>query len=391
MHILIFLDQHMDTLGGVQSSVSLQKKYLEQLGHTVSVCSPSSINKLEDKGYIATPSFPITYDKEYHVTLPSKKIERLIDKKVARLAPVDVVHVQADYWGAILGISYARRHKLPCVITFHNNVEVGLEMTMGTLLGRVFIRLMSWYLKKIIPEAEIASPWRGWSYLDAVSRLVDVRLTPTEHFSRYLAKHGVSGDIMPMSNGIDDEVLAETVRTEPDVFTIVWSGRMSGEKRPLEYLKAIRQADIPAQYYIYGVGALKPKVEAYIHKHNMANVSLNGRLPYSEIMHIMASASLYVQTSIGFETQGMTVFEAASLGTPLVLCDKEIAKEFPPHIYYLTPNDSIEALAATIRKAYRALEGSEQKHYQLGSEYDFRQSTMTKRVLEVYQSAIDNR
>ena len=46
------------------------------------------------------------------------------------------------------------------------------------------------------------------------------------------------------------------------------------------------------------------------------SVVFAGRMPYAETLRRIQAADAVVQTSIGFETQGMTVFEAASLGTP---------------------------------------------------------------------------
>ncbi|MEY4391113.1 MAG: hypothetical protein RLZZ400_856, partial [Actinomycetota bacterium] len=37
MHILFFADHHPDSLGGIQTSLMLHKKYLERLGHKVTI------------------------------------------------------------------------------------------------------------------------------------------------------------------------------------------------------------------------------------------------------------------------------------------------------------------------------------------------------------------
>ena len=58
-----------------------------------------------------------------------------------------------------------------------------------------------------------------------------------------------------------------------------------------------------------------------------ASIVFAGRLPYAETLRRIAAADAVVQTSIGFETQGMTVFEAASLGTPAVVSDPDIGAE----------------------------------------------------------------
>jgi len=387
MHILIFLDQHIDSLGGVQASVRLQKKYLEKQGHVVTVCAPMSRHATSDEAYIVTPSFPITPDKEYSITLPSRRVVRFIDNALASRPPVDIVHVQADYWGAILGIGFAKRRNLPCLITFHNNVEVGLRKTTGRAIGALFIRLMSLAATRHIPGFTVAHPWRAWSYIDSLAALTDVRTTPTAHFARYLAQHGVTGDVVVVSNGIDDEILAKTVATEPDEFTVVWAGRMSSEKRPLEYLRAIREANLPVHYALYGTGPLRAALERYVRRHGMTNVSINKRLSYADMLSTIASASLFVQTSIGFETQGMTVFESVLLGTPIVLSDPEIAEDFPEEAYWLAPTSEVSALAQTMVDAHRALTAHKPTFIRLGEKYDYRQSTLTNKMVRLYREA----
>ena len=40
MHILAFTDQHAQSLGGVQVSLRLQRKFLQRLGHEFTIVAP---------------------------------------------------------------------------------------------------------------------------------------------------------------------------------------------------------------------------------------------------------------------------------------------------------------------------------------------------------------
>ncbi len=77
-------------------------------------------------GEIDTPSLPVTFDREYSLTWPGRRSDRFVDAAFAERPPVDVVHVQADFWGAFLGHRFARRQGLPVVHTMHNRVDVGI-------------------------------------------------------------------------------------------------------------------------------------------------------------------------------------------------------------------------------------------------------------------------
>ena len=114
MHVVMFGDQHAETLGGAQVSMRLQRRFLEKAGHTVTIVAPRrhgrrSAQHSEDPGYADLPSIPVTLDREYSMTWPSARADRAVDAVMAGRLPVDIVHVQGDFWGAFLGLRSARR------------------------------------------------------------------------------------------------------------------------------------------------------------------------------------------------------------------------------------------------------------------------------------------
>jgi glycosyltransferase involved in cell wall biosynthesis len=58
-----------------------------------------------------------------------------------------------------------------------------------------------------------------------------------------------------------------------------------------------------------------------------AAVRFTGRLPYAEVLNRIADVDAVVQHLSGFETQCMTVFEAAALGTPSIVSDPDVSAE----------------------------------------------------------------
>jgi glycosyltransferase involved in cell wall biosynthesis len=63
----------------------------------------------------------------------------------------------------------------------------------------------------------------------------------------------------------------------------------------------------------------------------------------------MHDADAVVQSSIGYETQGLTVYEAVSVGTPVLLRDRAIALDLPPGLRVIAEDESVDAFAAAIR------------------------------------------
>ncbi|HEY6736363.1 MAG TPA: glycosyltransferase [Candidatus Saccharimonadia bacterium] len=387
MHIAIFLDQPETTLGGLQNSVQLQKKYLERLGHTVTLCCPATKADQPSPAHIRVPSWHL--QGEYRMYIPTKRKLKALDAQFAQLPPIDIVHIQADYWAAILGFAFAKRHNLPTVITYHTNVAFTAAKLLGPVLGGLLNCGLAASSAYMLGPARAGAWTDAWTQVRNLAAHADLVLTPSKHFARSLQEHGVRQPVEVMSNGIDDDVLASVTRTPAPEPTFIWLGRLSQEKRFMELLAAIAAADVPARYEIFGTGALLQPGRQFVARHHLqGRVHFNGHKSYQDVMTAIASADALVQTSIGFETQGMTVLEAAMLGTPSILSDKLIAEDFPPDAYYLVADDSINALADSLRKVYAELKAGTHHRVVMDADNDYRQSRMSARAVSLYQKLL---
>jgi glycosyltransferase involved in cell wall biosynthesis len=107
-----------------------------------------------------------------------------------------------------------------------------------------------------------------------------------------------------------------------------------------------------------------------------------------EMLQAFADADVVLQTSIGFETQGMTVFEAAAFGTPALCCDKRVAGELKPGRWWVTGDESIDALAISMKEAFADV-ASGDNHRGDGEDNSWLlQSKLTERMLEIYKEQI---
>ncbi|MBF0817038.1 glycosyltransferase [Microbacterium paludicola] len=399
MHVVIFADQHVESLGGAQVSTRLQRRYLERAGHTVTIVAPRrhgarAVVNADDPAYLDLPSIPITLDREYSFTWPGRAADRAIDRGMTeRLAP-DVVHVQADFWGAFLGYRFAARHGLPVVHTMHNRVDVGIEAT-APFPGLVLRALNGWRRAVLrgLPGGA-ATGADGWAYLRGLARGARAVTAPSSHFARRLEAHGVFDAVDVVWNGIDDEVF-DRVRAEapaeraPGPPRFVWLGRMSPEKRLLPFLEALAQAHVECEVELIGGGGQLAAARKLVDAHGMQDrVRFAGKLAYDETLRRIAAADALVQTSIGFETQGMTPFEAASLGTPAVISDPDIADEIGEGVWRVeAPADEqgrIRALAAALSRAAADIAAGTAPVPDPGMPARFRQSSRTAAMVEVY-------
>ncbi|MFB7249706.1 glycosyltransferase family 4 protein [Microbacterium sp. NPDC056234] len=402
MHIVLFGDQHLDSLGGAQVSMRLQRRFLERAGHTVTVVAPrmhagrgaDSSSGAADPAYLDTPSTPITLDREYSMTWPGKRVDRFLDHAFASRPPVDLVHVQADFWGAFIGHRFAHRHGIPVVHTMHNRVDVGLA-AVTPLHRPVLAVLNAWRRSAMRGIGERVPGADGWAYLRGIAQGSSAVTAPSGHFARRLERHDVFRPVDVVWNGIDDDlldrVLASRDAREPGRPRFVWLGRMSPEKRLLPFLEAVVASGVDAEVEVIGGGGQLRAAERIARGHD--GVRFAGRLSYPETLARIAAADAVVQTSIGFETQGMTPFEAAALGTPTVVCDPDIGAELRGGQWLVPRSDAPEAervaaLADTLRIAASDIAARTAPEPDAEVAESFRQSSRTAAMIAVYERVL---
>ncbi|GAA2190370.1 glycosyltransferase [Leucobacter alluvii] len=400
MHILIVTDQHPESLGGVQVAIRMQRRALERLGHRVTVAAPAlhrlgySMAEPDRDAYIDLPSRPITRDREYSLTWPGRSADRRFANALATRPPVDLVHVQGDFWGAMIGVRAARGLRVPIVHTMHNHVDEGTR-AVTPLAPLAFAGLRAW--RRLVlgrPRGGVDPASRGaWRYLAELAADADAVTAPSQHFAEALRRHGVSSTVLVTPNGVDDEAVAaarEVPRSERTRPKLVWLGRMSHEKRVLEFIDAIALSGIDADIALHGAGLLLPRVEERIAALGLADrVSIPGPVPYPAALAALRDADALVQTSIGFETQGLTPFEAAALGTPTIFSDAEIAADVDVDQKWVVADGSVAALARALREAAAELAAAPgARRVDASAATRFLQSARSGEMLAVYESVL---
>ena len=398
MHIAMFLDQHPRSLGGIQTSAMLQRKYLEKLGHKVTFVTPSSGKRLIERGFFTLPSWPLTYNWEFSFVANARRSRKRLDRSQRRRPDkFDLVHIQADMWGAIIGIGFAQRNKLPIVMTSHFNLAAGTQEVIGKFPAKFLFWLLSReFLKHLkLPLRETTSD--AWRYIQLITNQVDVVLVPSEHFGRDLKAHGVNSELRVMHNGVDDERIESTlasIKDEPHhndkKIHLVWAGRFQREKRLIEFIEAVRLAKLENVVVdVYGRGPLWNRTVSLVKSYELEHqVILHGRAAHARMLTHFAKADALVQTSVGFETQGMTVFEAAAVGTPSILCDTNIADEFEPGAHWVVQDSSVEALAKTLQTAVTELRNGDKRGEKLIGNEALLQSSLTKSAVAIYEELL---
>lgn len=401
MHVVFFGDQHADSLGGAQVSMRLQRKFLERAGHTVTIVAPrmhSTAGRAAtvDPGFVDLPSLPITADREYAMSWPGRRTDRFLDRAMTRRPPVDLVHVQADFWGAFIGHRFAHRHGIGAVHTMHNRVDVGIAAV--TRVHRPVLGALNVWRRMALRGIGMQPPGGdGWAYLAGIAAESRAVTAPSAHFAHRLEQHGVYGSVDVVWNGIDDEVRAQVLAEAPEGRApgrprLIWLGRMSPEKRLLPFLEAVVTGDVDADVEIVGGGGERRAAERIAARARRPRVTFSGRIGYADVLARIAAADAVVQTSIGFETQGMTPFEAATLGTPTIVSDPDIAAELRGGLWAVPGADDergrIAALAETLGIAVADIAEGRAPEPDRQVAADFRQSSRTAAMLAVYERVL---
>ncbi|MGB3375129.1 MAG: glycosyltransferase, partial [Microbacterium sp.] len=218
------------------------------------------------------------------------------------------------------------------------------------------------------------------------------------HYADRLEEHGVFESIDVIWNGIDDDALDQVLAgrsavRRPGRPRLVWAGRLSGEKRVLPFLRAVADADLDADVEVIGGGGQLEPARRLAEDLGLAgSVRMSGRIPYADALQRIADADALVQTSIGFETQGMTVFEAASFGVPSVLSDPDIAAELGGGSWLVESADTeagrVSALAAALSRAVSDISDGAAPTPPADVADRFRQSSRTDAMISVYERVL---
>jgi glycosyltransferase involved in cell wall biosynthesis len=109
----------------------------------------------------------------------------------------------------------------------------------------------------------------------------------------------------------------------PDLPVILFCGKFSGVKRPLDLLKAFQclGSDPKASLVFVGDGLLRDELQRYVKEHGLKHVHFLGFRNQSELPACYSMADVLVLPS-DFEPWGLVVNEAMCFGLPIIASDK---------------------------------------------------------------------
>ena len=258
------------------------------------------------------------------------------------------------WWVAALASLWFR---IPTLYMTDTNLQVELSkgrwqaFVKEILLGKGMFRLSSGFLcsgeanKQLfrhwgVPDEKLVPFAYSWGYQALLQGADELKLQKKQ---------------MKAQLGIPDEA-----------FVILFCGRLSKEKRPMDLLEAYRRVSSPHKALIFvGDGELRPLLQDFVDSHSLDSVSLFGFQNRREISKYYAISDVLVLPS-SRETWGMVVNEAMCFGLPVVVSDQVGAASdlvMDGKNGFIFPFGNVEALANNIKQL---MELSEEERSAMG-------------------------
>lgn len=387
MNIAVFTDAYIDGNGGIPVTIEAQRRFLRSQGHKVVIFCPvrytdkkgravtdgglhSVKNGIVRKDVIGVPVSGLIHPYGSAIGKSPETIEKWIEKKFPGFgSKIDLIHVHYEFMCSLAGIRLAKRYGIPLVQTMHGREDVGLSANVPHPFQRLSAEVLCRLHEKKLPHSlaiakdnDLAfseSRARMWEIMVNQANLADVVITPSEHFAAKLEKYGVKKrKLFPVSNAVEDRLFEEggpfeepRVRElkENEPLRILWSSRVSKEKRIIPFLRALRMVNGSVEMDVYGGGNQLERAKRFAEAFEMGDsIRFYGEIPHDDLMRKMGDAHLCAFVSYGFDTQGMAVLESRAAGLPVLICDPDLAESAAPNGFVLTDGPSPKSMAAVL-------------------------------------------
>ena len=437
LRIAIFTDVFLGIPGGIPSSIRAQKTALESLGHQVTIFCPGTQqdfkNPLSKFGANHDPNIVLVPTAKFLINgAPfskwTKEVIRFIEKKYPNLnESFDLFHIHYEATTSMAGLSLAKKYHIKTIQTMHGREDMAINVPhpFKTLAATGINLIHRTTLKSILknspkPDYQNPEPKKSpglnyqnaevknlaptiarrqmWQMMTRQANLADQVITPSAHFAKKLRLFGVTRPISVISNGIADQEMTNftpKIRTyqNHEPLRVLWFSRLSKEKRILPFLESLRIAqelepNFRFIFTIIGDGNQMSKVRKFCKKHfDEASIKILGTIPHQKILQkYTKNQHLSIINSYQFDTQGLTILEAAACNLPVIYADPDMTEIVPNHGGLCAKSPAPRAMAELLLKIHHQPELIQKLSQNLAaSEKTYLQSHQIEKLLKLYR------
>ena len=406
LHVAVFTDYYLPTLGGIQTSVKAQKEALEEQGHKVTIFCPGHLPS-NDISVVRLPTLKRIKPDGYPVAGTAKKVIEHARLEVGQRKDIDIIHAHSDMVTGVAGLVVAKEYGIPSVQTMHGREDVyavkvlpipAISSSILTILHSRYIPHRGTRIDATGAQAQSVTARRMWRLMVSHANFADGVIVPSRHFAKKLQRYGVIRPVSIVSNGIEKTVMSKIGHVKPRNYyatkplKIMWCGRVSPEKRPLEFLQGIKQLTLDVKVDMYGDGVYLKRVQKFIKKNNLGGrITAHGPVDQDIILREMARHHLLVYSSFDFDNQPMVLLEAIATGLPVVYCDPDLGETIPSKGSILSDGPDPTAIANSIKSVIAHPSSIKAMSVaMLESRNAIRQSHQTMSLISVYRKTIQN-
>lgn len=367
MKVAIFTDCYLDLTGGITTSINVQKTELERLGHTVYVFSSGflkteeELQKLARQNIFEVPSCKHLFRKMTPVARRPKIIEKWLLNNHPELKDFDVFYVHYEAGCSIAGLRLAKKLKIPSVQVMHGREDMGEAEIIPFGLRTIVAVLLNWFHSFYLPHkikvkkdqylADTVAKAKMWTLMVNHANYADVVVSPSKHFAKKLKHYGVKKSIKTFPNGCSDTNFPKNPplkKLNPgEELKMIWHSRVSGEKRIMPFLEALKDVNKKYRLDVYGGGPELKRAEKFALKNNL-NVKFHGDTPFKKVQAAIMGSHLDILASYNFDDYPLTLVEAEANGVPVFICDPDMQEIVPRGSYILSDNETPEKMAEAL-------------------------------------------
>ncbi len=367
MRVGFFTECYKPIVNGVVVSIDSLRDGLLARGVDVTMIAPHFPHFVDDEhDVVRIPSLPLPTQTPYRLCVPYLNAD---DRR--HLRGIDLVHAHSPFVTGWMGASYARRHRVPLVFTYHTRLDAYAHYAP--------------FDRGATERAMVELTRRYANGADAV-------IVPTRAMERRLRELGVQAPISIVPSAIDVARFAGGQRSalvrarlggaDGAPLALIVS-RLGVEKNLELALDALPHAP-ELRLAVVGEGPHRGALEERVRRSGVADrVCFVGELARDHLPDVYASVDAFVFPSTT-DTQGLVLAEALAAGLPVVAARSEASADVLGGSGRLVEADP-RALAAALRDAIGA--GRDQSAVHLAFSR-FTVELQTRSVLSLYREVL---